>query len=83
MVQLRNLDYFRFNLIDFITLLFTGRHHFYKIPRPVRFAVVHAGITFATATTFPPAIDLPAIIVPILWAGSFALTYSVMALIRI
>jgi hypothetical protein len=83
MVQLRSLNHFEFNLIDILALLFTGRHHIYKIPRPVRFAVLHAGVTFATASTFPPAIDLPAIIVPILWAGSFALTYSVMALIRI
>lgn len=55
----------------------------YRIPRPIRFAVLHAGVTWVTALTFPPAIELPAIVIPILWAGSFALAYSIMAVFRV
>jgi hypothetical protein len=82
MVRLSKLKPHHFTLIQLATVILTGRNHLYRVPRPIRFAFVHAGITFATAATFPPAVDLPAIVVPILWAGSFALAYSMMAVLR-
>jgi hypothetical protein len=83
MVRLDKLDPSSFSLVDLLTAIFIGRHHFYRVPRPIRFAFLHAGLTWVTALTFPPAVDLPGIVIPILWAGSFSITYSIMAIARL
>ena len=52
-------------------------------PRIIKYSFAHAGITFGTMLFFPPAAQTPPIAIPIVWAASFAMTYSVMAVFRV
>ena len=80
--QIRKLSQPEQILLEIAALTLIGKNYFLRTPRMMRFAFLHAGVTFATVAQLPPAGELPAIAVPILWAGSFAIAYSLMAVIR-
>ena len=52
-------------------------------PRIVKYALIHAGATFGTLSLMPPAGQLPGAVVLVVWAASFCVAYSLMAVFRL
>jgi hypothetical protein len=54
-----------------------------RSPRIVKYALIHAGATFGTLSLMPPAGQLPGAVVLVVWAASFCVAYSLMAVFRL